>query len=164
MTKETVIPAGYRVTVTSWENDADHYKSTVFEGLTKERVNFLAELLPHFYSGSNNRGQTFGNMYEPSDSRYAEAATRIRNIMERHQDALTEDELEILNEAAGIDLEEATESAGADMYSFAEVVNAFLGYSEDYSFRVFDTMQVQFVMHEIRMQDVTEEFNISQRY
>lgn len=159
----TIIPPGYRVSVTSWENDADNYKTNIFEGLTKERVEFLAELLPHFYSGSNNRGKTFGNMYEPSDSRYAEAATRIREVMERHRAGLTEDELEILDEAAGIDLEDATKGRGADMYSFGEIVGEFLSYSEDYTFRVFESMKVEFVPHEIRMQDVTKEFKIAQR-
>ena len=162
MTNETIIPAGYRVSVTSWENDADNYKTNVFEGLTKERVEFLAELLPHFYSGSNNRGKTFGNMYEPSDSRYAEAAARIREVMERHRAGLTEDELEILDETAGINLKDATEGGGSDMYNFGEIVGEFLSYSEDYSFRVFDTMQVEFVPHEIRMKNVTKEFKITQ--
>lgn len=160
MTKETVIPAGYRVSVTSWENDADHRKTNVFEGLTKERVEFLAELLPHFKSGSNNGGKTFGNMYQPSDDRLAEACGRIREIMERHRAGLTEYELELLDETAGMNLKDATEGGGSDMYNFGEIVGEFLSYSGDYTFRVFDTMQVEFVPHEIRMQDVTKKFKL----
>lgn len=160
MTKETVIPAGYRVSITSWENDADHRKTKVFEGLTKERVEFLAELLPHFTSGSNNGKKTFGNMYEPSDERLAAACNRIREIMERHRAALTEDELEILDESAGVDLEEDYASGNDAMFTFVNVAREFLGYSEDYDFRVFDYMQVEFVPHEIRMQDVTKKFKL----
>lgn len=38
------IPAGYRLSFTSWENDADNYNTIVFDGLSELDVKFLVEL------------------------------------------------------------------------------------------------------------------------
>ena len=41
---ETIIPAGYRVTVDSWENDADVHRTIVKKGLDRDMAKFHEEL------------------------------------------------------------------------------------------------------------------------
>ena len=48
-----LIPSGYQLYITSWENDADNYKTEILSGLTKEDVQFYVHFLSHF------------GMYEP---------------------------------------------------------------------------------------------------
>ena len=39
-----IIPAGYQLSVVSWENDGDHYNTEVMNGLSEEEVKFLVEI------------------------------------------------------------------------------------------------------------------------
>ena len=58
------ISAGYRLIVTSWENDADNYKTKSMDGLSEEATYFLGALIKLFYSKNNPpKGKVcFGNM------------------------------------------------------------------------------------------------------
>ena len=62
------IPSGFQLHITSWENDADNYKTEVISGLTREDVKFYLHFLGHFYSqytnSKNKIGKGFGNMEE----------------------------------------------------------------------------------------------------
>ena len=151
--KQTVIPAGYRLSITSWENDADAYGTEVLEGLTKERVEFLLELCNLFKSGSNTSGKTFGNLYEPNSTQQAKAEAAITAVMEKHKPVLTEYELEQLTVVAD----------PADPYSgpeYSEFVGDLLGYSENYTYRVYNGAKVEYIPHEITMEDVTSQFKV----
>lgn len=59
----TVIPAGYMLEITTWENDADHYKTIFKTGLqTKEEVNQYLWVLSHCRSSQSRSGNNgFGN-------------------------------------------------------------------------------------------------------
>jgi hypothetical protein len=50
----TDIPSGYQLSIISWENDGDNYKTKILNGLTKEDVKFYIHFLKHFQS-------TYGN-------------------------------------------------------------------------------------------------------
>jgi hypothetical protein len=43
-----IIPSGYQLHITSWENDADNYKTEILSGMTKEDVQFYIHFLSHF--------------------------------------------------------------------------------------------------------------------
>ena len=147
MTKQTIIPAGYRVTITSWENDADYYEDTIHEGLTKERVEYILEMCKLFKSGSNNGGKTFGNMNEYDGSaRFAKAQQAVNVVLEKHRAVLNECEL------ANLD-------SGEDEMEVCEIINEFIGSSEFYTFRVYDKAKIELVPHQITMEDVTADFN-----
>lgn len=53
-------PAGYALTISSWENDADNPKDVTLYGLKKGDVLFYIHLLKHFKSSSNGE-QYYGN-------------------------------------------------------------------------------------------------------
>jgi hypothetical protein len=42
------IPSGYQLHITSWENDADNYKTKIISGLTKDDVQFYLHFLSLF--------------------------------------------------------------------------------------------------------------------
>lgn len=147
-TKQTIIPAGYRVTITSWENDADNYKDTVHEGLSKERVEYILELCKMFKSGSNNGGKTFGNMNEyDGNARFAKAEKAVREVLEKHRAVLNECEL------ANLDGPE-------DEMEVTEIMCEFLDASEFYTFRVYSKAKVEHIPHQIIMEDVTGDFSV----
>jgi hypothetical protein len=50
------IPAGYQITIASWENDNDHWKFIPISGLTKEDVNFIIDLVYEFRYKPNTSG------------------------------------------------------------------------------------------------------------
>ena len=144
--KQTIIPAGYRVTITSWENDGDNYKDTIHEGLTKERVEYILELCKLFKSKNRDKN-CFGNMYEPSPNEYEKAEKAVRVVLEKHRATLNHCEL------ANLEADEGDMDVG-------EIVNEFLDSSEHYAFRVYHKTKVEHIPHQITMEDVTGDFNV----
>lgn len=62
------IEPGYQLSVTSWENDADYYKTIVTSGWTEEDIRFWAELAKHFYScNAGHKEPKYGNMQIEDD-------------------------------------------------------------------------------------------------
>jgi hypothetical protein len=148
---QTIIPAGYRLSITSWENDADAYHTEIVEGISKERVEFILELCRLFRS-KNQKPGCFGNMYDDysnrSDPKRKQAYEAIAVVMEKHRPVLTECELANLDAVASEE----------DEPEFAEIVSNFLHYGENFVFRVYDGAKVEYIPHEIRMDDVTGQF------
>ena len=147
---QTIIPAGYRLSVRSWENDADNYQTTVHEGLSKERAEYILEMCMMFRS-RNQQKSCFGNMYEPSEIEREKVAEAIRTVMEKHRAVLSTYEIEVLDAPIVPDDDYADEG-------FSSVVSEFLECSPDYAYRVYDKATVEYIPHEIRMEDVTKEF------
>lgn len=144
----TVIPAGYRLTISSWENDADYRKDVVIEGIeSKDRVKFIVALMKLFKSGSND-SKCFGNMYEPSEAEIAQAVAAVFRVLVKHQHALDEDEASILRNED----EDAVQDFVSDMLSF------YLGSSDLYWSRVFSRIKIEHIPTEIVLEDVTGEF------
>lgn len=56
----TVIPAGYIVKITTWENDGDYYKDKYHFGCTMADVNFFGLIKPYFGSHNSNK-KNYGN-------------------------------------------------------------------------------------------------------
>lgn len=142
--KQTTIKAGYRLSINSWENDGDHRKTKVLEGLSKELVQFYVQLLKLFKSQNYNDDRTaFGNMYEPEDYQLQYAADAIKGVADTHRGTL--------------------DSSGYHEYLHVtedpvDYVGALLGYSEHYTYRVFESFKVELVPTEIVLQDVTDLF------
>lgn len=72
--------AGYRISVVSWENDADNYnfKNITLESADDTRV--VVALCKLMYPRYDTPQQTFGNMYEPSESDLAEFEQAVSAI------------------------------------------------------------------------------------
>ena len=83
--KTLVIPAGYAVTVVSWENDGDYYATKTMNGLSKEHARIVlnfAQLFQNCWRIGTKRGTTsFDNLYEPSEGDLASLYTAADSII-----------------------------------------------------------------------------------
>jgi hypothetical protein len=129
----TIIPIGYRVTVTTWENDGDNYNTKCVEGLSKSAAEFIMKLC-NLHGSSDD----FGNMYEPDDDELEKYQNEIQYLIDHHDGEFPE-------------YCETVE--GVQQYLY----NIGLSGSEFYT-RVFETIKIEYVPVEIHIEDVTEQF------
>lgn len=128
----STIRAGYRITVTSWENDADSYNTSTVDGLTKEEAAFHVDLLKLISSRSE-----FSNMYDPTESEIKKFEAAVAKVMKAHN--------------------QPEEEYPADFAT--DIICEYTGYSEFYT-RVAETINVEYVPQEIVIDDVSAEFGI----
>ena len=135
MSKVTVIPAGYRVSVTSWENDGDNYNTKTIEGLESNQVSMIVAVCQLMKSG------LYGNLYEPSPARIEAFRKELWKIALTFPDAFHANfiEDEIVDEAWELIAELGL--TGGDFYS-----------------RVFERIKIEHIKKPIKIADVTDEF------
>jgi hypothetical protein len=136
MKKYITIPAGYRLTVVSWENDGDNYNTKVGHGLDHEETEFYIELIELC------RGD-YGNMYDPSKQDLEEFGYKILEIIKKFPKQVEGESFETPQDA--LDL-------------FNEVVYELMGASEDYYTRVLEKWIVEYIPEPINIEDVTDSF------
>ena len=136
----STIKAGYRITVTSWENDADNYNTETCDGLSEDTARFHIDLLKLIAGSNCNDNTVFGNMYEPGDEElevFEEAATKV---LEKH------DQFDSKYDALDI----AT-----------DIIGNYTGYSSDgFYTRVAESIVVEYVPQEIIIEDVSSKFGV----
>lgn len=148
------ILAGYRVTVESWENDADNYRTKIKEGLTQQQVTFVVEVLSHMKSSSNGgkeRGM-WGNMYDPKQDDRDAFGAFFFEIVQRHAP--------VSYELMGWEDEdiEAFKDGDDDLpYVMLEFITEFTGSSEFFT-RVVSKIVVELIPMDIEIEDVTNQF------
>lgn len=152
MTNVTTIPAGYRLTVTSWENDADAYKTEVIEGLSNERVSYLVDLckmLSEDNPANDQRSPTFkrnlrlNNQYDPEAHQIEHVMDALDKIVLKHGEHLSEDVVPGHRPA---------EYGMEDLYDLG-----LAGQSEFFT-RVCQEWKVEHIPNDIVMLDVTDNF------
>lgn len=146
---KTVIPAGYRLSISSWENDWDMWYTNVLEGLSKERVEMLIAVCKLFVS---SRKGGHGNAYEPDYEDVIAAGNAVLHVMMvEHPQGATSEEAEWI---AGI-------VDGDDLYDFVvEYVSDLFGSGGDFTFRAFDSAKVELIPEDILIEDVSKEFGV----
>lgn len=135
----SVIKKGYRITVVSWENDADNYSTVTRDGLAEEKTRKHVDMLKMLKGSYCNDHTVFGNLYEPRDSEVAEFEAAIRPIMDKH--------------GVEYDNEYPTDT-------FCDIVADYTGYSEGYMTRVVESILVEYVPEDIIIEDVTKNFGV----
>lgn len=129
----STIKAGYRMTVTSWENDADHYNTITKDGLTENDVKLYVDVLRLAADG-------FGNMYEPSDKEMEKFGEAVWLVFDKNGHKY--------------------EQPDGCIDEGAEIIGEFCGYSEHYFTRVVEKIIVEYVPQEIVIEDVTKKFGL----
>lgn len=148
--KNTVIPAGYRVTITSWENDGDNYNTKILEGLTVQQAKFYVDFAKLFTKSGWEGG--IGNLYEPNDQEIAKAYAQIEPLAIKHNAAiysLNIFDADILTSA----IDEG--DAGEMLMELAYDIGLSCG---EFWTRFCEEIKVEFVPREITFQDVTGDF------
>jgi len=153
MKKFTKIEAGYRISIKSWECDGDNANTKVLSELTKDVVQFYVALCNmHKSQNSSADTQTFGNMYEPSDTEIEAHQTALSVLVKQHQAAFVSifapwhiDEENVFNP------DHMTDECQDLLYT--------IGLScGDYYTRVFESILVEYIPVEIKIEDVTDQF------
>jgi hypothetical protein len=128
----STIKAGYRMTVESWENDADHYNTVIKDGLNERDVKLYIDIL------KLTDGE-FGNMYEPTERELNDFAKAVEAVFDKHNHPYE------------------TENLASDG---SEIICDFCGYSEYYFTRVVDKITVEYIPQDIIIEDVTKQFGV----
>jgi hypothetical protein len=149
MTQNT-IPAGYRLTVHSWENDGDNGKTEVLSGLSREKTQYyvdLCKLLRVYTKGKRD----FGNLYDPSESKLTAFSNAVKLIVDNHPAAKQEFD-EYTEESNGVNV--------VDLYPEFALEDLFeMGLSGgDFYTRVCEQYTVEYIPTDIIIEDVTEQF------
>jgi hypothetical protein len=152
MNKVVVQEAGYRISVTSWENDADNYNFKTITIESKEdasAITALCKLLrPSYVTGLPD----YGNMYEPSEldlTEFEVAVAAIPGIKECLHRIFPSLEQDIQDPEYG----------GSYMDCVMDVLyDLGLTGSEYYYTRVCEKVEVHYFEEPVYAADVTAEF------
>jgi hypothetical protein len=147
----TTIKKGYRLTVTSWENDSDNHWTISHEGYTQEEMAFLVDFVQLFYSKNDYKGREgFGNMYDPHQCEWEGLVAAFTKLVKKHGvTVLNTLEYEVTQE------EMSDENTSSDLVS--ELHGKFFGYG-DFTTRVLDTFIVEYIPMDVELKDVTAQF------
>lgn len=133
----SAIKAGYRITVTSWENDADNYNTKSCDGLSEDQARFHVDLLKLIDGSHCNNNTVFGNMYEPDDEQLEAFEAAAAKVLEKHNQL--DSKYDTLDIAMGI-------------------IGDYTGYGEGFYTRVAESIVVEYVPQEIIIEDVSSKF------
>jgi hypothetical protein len=139
------IPAGYRVVVTSWENDADNYKTEMVEGLSRDDVSLLVDVIQLFYSKNNPpKGRVcYGNLCEPDDEIIEQCMSAIEAVLAQHPKSSTSPLSDYFKNAEGV---------------MEYLCDLGLSGSEFFWTRVLESFEVYYFPEAMYIQVVTDEF------
>jgi hypothetical protein len=149
MTKTIVQPAGYAITVTSWENDGDHYNTKTLTVSSREEAQVLYALATLLRSQRHGQ-HCFGNMYEPNEyhlQQFSNAVAAIPGMKEFLHNICPE-------------LESQDPEYGADYMDVVMDVLYDLGLcgGENFFTRVCEKVDVHYYAEPVYADDVTAEF------
>ncbi len=150
------IPSGYQLQITSWENDGDHYTTTITNGLTKEDCKFIIDVCKLFVSASDNTGG-YGNRgcTEAGDQYHYSCS---KDVLDSVACVLVSSDPNI-----SVNLrDEFVNAVLGDIEILHDLMTRYLGYTTDYQdfdnfFRVFDYAKVYYFPEEVL--DLSEQFN-----
>lgn len=139
-----IIPAGYYLKVTTWENDGDYYATNELMGLTATDAQFYVKLVQKFKSRNNRSSPGLGNQHN-SDAVLREV---VDKLLAKYSDVSPDVRVKFKSE----DL-------------FSDALEEILGSPTDYehesygSFcRVVESFELYEIANPVEMLDVTEQF------
>jgi hypothetical protein len=143
---KTIIPAGFRVTIVSWENDADSFRTKIKEGLSESKTRYFVDLASMFTRENCHRGLDIANLYEPSPHELERVYAAFRAFAKKHPNEFVyDDDFDIEND------DHLNDVIGDHLYE--------VGLSGDEFFtRVTDSIKVEYIAAAIELQDVTKDF------
>lgn len=130
--KKKVINKGYTLTVTSWENDGDNYRTKAITVETKEEANKIYHICKDVFVSCNNGKGGVGNSMEGEEYHV------LKKYVENHKGFfpnLEEDE-EIID-------------------YFADLAHSLMGGSEYYDFRICESCIITYSPEDIYLEEIT---------
>lgn len=140
MSKTVLIPAGYRVEVTSWENDGDNYNTKSISGIKSESaVQFVVDICKLHKSEDDPLNPGFGNLYEPEDDEIEQFKEAVKDLIENH-------------------VGDFPDEYCRDFEGLREGLIWDLGLIGDFYTRVAQKICVQFFPEDVEVDDLTAKF------
>ena len=137
MLKTTTIPAGYRLTVKSWENDGDNNQTKIIEGIQHdEDVMFYVALCK-----MHDMDTPYSNLYDPRDKE-----------IQMHNSAL----LELIKKFPNMTYYDKPLTTASDVRNIMDSIG--IGATEYYLTRVCDCFKIEYIKEDIVFEDITERF------
>lgn len=140
---------GYLAKITTWENDADNYRTEELSGLTEDQVKCLIGLCELHYSKNRYDGKAgFGNIYDYPDSltlkKYWDA---IRELINTNR--------ETFFEWFELDDDSFDNHLGDAVGDFLYTIGIR---GSDFYTRVFDKIEILYIPEDNALEDVTKKF------
>lgn len=142
----SIIKAGYKITVESWENDADNYRTESIDGIQdKEYVQFLVEFMQLFESHHNSKFG-IGNMYDPDEKELEKYENVLKELCEKYD--------------AGKWFKDPQYVQGFEPHQYLSDIRYDLhgSSSEGFFTRVTESIVVEYTPTDIVLEDVTKQF------
>ncbi len=135
----TTIPAGYRLHIESYENDGDATKTEILEGVKREHIPFLVEVLKLLRSEATDEPGCYGNMYSPDedDPRVEELDEALEGLIAKYPDRPKN--------------WDSTEQVFEELYDLGLT-------GGEYHTRAFESLKIEYVPQDVVLEDVTDEF------
>lgn len=143
MKNYTTIPAGYRITVETWENDLDNCNTKTISGLDFFTVKAYVALCKHFSQNSDPANLYGDNVSDDTLELFEEYARKFFTKYSK-----------LLNEFDDFD---ATNNYFSDCL-IDLLYNIGICGSSDFFTRVVDRYKVEYIAESIYIEDVTEQF------
>lgn len=172
MNKVLVQPAGYAITIASWENDADFNATKTLSVATLQEAQIvvaIAKLFGSYWRNKTIRGETsFDNLYEPSESELTTMFRTIAKIVGEYPlfqrlYGWSDDDFSMPTEQDFEDhLEDEDSSPVEAMHDAVFELLSSLGLSgqqEGQYTRVAESITVHYYAESIYAEDVTSTFN-----
>lgn len=135
---------GYHIVVTSWENDADYYKTESIHYADRADVEKAVKILRLFTSVNNHKHPGIGNSQHRDKSK---VYTAFYNLIEANPGIIP------------VTLDDIEEDR-VDVYELLEhVPDVGILSSEHYLARVVESIRVEYYPEDVYCEDLTEEFN-----
>ena len=130
-----MIPAGWRIEVTSWENDGDYYNTTILEGLDEDVARFYVELAQLFGDSDIDAANAFDN----EDVEWDKLIIAFKAIVAKYPNVLRKiwhqpDEAVIEEHLSDDQIEDSIQDVVCDILDSSEVV----------IFRVFESYKAYY--------------------
>lgn len=138
MTQLNIIPAGYRFTFTSYENDDENRKTVITDGCSEAKARLLAEIVDVLSCLESD--DVLFNGTSPHRT-----VRQLTEILERHPDAMSDELIKSLN------------SDQCRLVGYAKD-NIFGDAANEYGHRVIISSKCEYIPHDIEIEDVTAKF------
>jgi len=147
-----VISKGYTITVTSWENDGDNYRTKSMTVESEDEAKAITEMCKTLFKSCNNRGCGIGNMM---DDEADQAKEVIAEFMINHPVLIKEFLEENPGLIDGLDVEDIDETS---LDRLADICmkynNSLMGGSECYYSRVCEKVEVTYSDKDVFLEEV----------
>lgn len=146
--KTTKIPAGYRLSVTSYEDDGDNYRTVIVTGLTYDRTRLLVDVGK---APTYKVTDYFGKWRNPTPEDVAKHSTMMSKIIKAYPDEERTLSKLLIDEPNGDENDIKVEF-------FQQILHSIGLTSDKFFTRVCQRFVVEYIPTDIIIEDVTKEF------